>query len=216
MHESWEHYDSCQYRDANGGLFTADQILRRNERNYLSATSTRQNPNGARSGYECPEERDYYPYWHPNGGWKDVAVLTTDSAQTCDYYKSESFNVKPKHICFEYYKGTTIQKHWSKWNNQVHCDKAGGKWTEVYNYLEKRPDLVTQELCEANINHKWAIPFDSSNINSKECLALLSVPGKKSFFLFVKILIYISLIISMFYRLQGITMDKTKSFGKYS
>ena len=74
------------------GLFTADQRLA-----GKGSTYTRQNPTGTRRGYECPEERDYYPYWHPTE-WKDIAVLTSDSSR-CKYYKKHSFNVEPKGLC---------------------------------------------------------------------------------------------------------------------
>ena len=71
------------------GLFTADQNLKGQTSIY-----TRQNPNGGRSGYECPEERDYYPYWYPTD-WTDIAVFTDNEAM-CKYYRKESFNVKPR------------------------------------------------------------------------------------------------------------------------
>ena len=64
MHEDKAYYRACQRRARNQGLFTADQNLNGN-----SAIYTRQNPNGQRRGLECPEERDYYPYWGPSP-WK--------------------------------------------------------------------------------------------------------------------------------------------------
>lgn len=91
-HESFDYYKHCQNRERNKGLFTSSQKL-----NGDKATKTRQNPNGNRRGLECPEERDYYPYWQPTP-WKDLAILTNDETR-CEAYKTESQNVKERWYC---------------------------------------------------------------------------------------------------------------------
>lgn len=85
-------YQACTKTERNKGLYTADQNLAGN-----TAQFTRQNPNGGRSGLECPEERDYFPYWRPTP-WIDVAVLTSDTA-FCPMMVQESQNVKDKYAC---------------------------------------------------------------------------------------------------------------------
>ena len=72
------------------GLYTGDVNVYR-----LNAIGTRQNPEGRRHGYECPEERDYYPYWHPST-WRDVAVMSENKTFCEEYYQKESYNVKTK------------------------------------------------------------------------------------------------------------------------
>ena len=92
MNENLEYYEACKRRARNSGLFVADQRLRGN-----TAIYTRQNPNGERFAYECPEERDYYPYWSPTK-WVDIAILTNNVSQ-CEFYRAESENVKSRFYC---------------------------------------------------------------------------------------------------------------------
>ena len=93
-HESYAYYGACAARERNKGLFVADRNLG-GQRHF--AVHTRQNEAGTRRGYECPEERDYYPYWHPTP-WRDVLVRTGTLGR-CAYYRRESQNVARKGRC---------------------------------------------------------------------------------------------------------------------
>ena len=110
--EDYAYYQRCKDRERNHNLFTADQSLRGN-----SAIYTRQNPNGNRYGFECPEERDYYPYWGESD-WRDIAVLTTNTSR-CDYYYNQSRCNVEKHDCV----GAGIYSA-----NQTECETHGGVW----------------------------------------------------------------------------------------
>ena len=91
-------------------MFKADQNV------GPQAINTRQNRGGQRRGYECPEERDYYPYWHPSE-WTDIAILT-DNPATCTGLEAE--NRLPKGECIEEYASTNpgVYKHASRSGNK--------------------------------------------------------------------------------------------------
>jgi hypothetical protein len=132
-HEPVDWYNQCDKRQRNRGLFTADQNL-----NGQTATFTRQNPNGNRDGLECPEERDYYPYWHPSP-WKDIAILTWNTS-LCPFYQAESNNVKAKGYC-------TVAEQ----NNPGNCTAAGGSW-QTYSHSIPAPDCVGAPFSRDNHN----------------------------------------------------------------
>jgi len=93
MHEDHDWYQLCKTTERNKGLFTASQQLQGE-----SARFTRQNPGGTRRGLECPEERDYYPYWRPTG-WVDIAYLTDEPETLCPLVLAQTENLHPRHYC---------------------------------------------------------------------------------------------------------------------
>jgi len=92
IHESLEFYKTCLRTKRNTRLFLGGQNLKGNTARY-----TRQNPNGARRGYECPEERDYWPYWRPTP-WVDVAYFT-NNVTLCPTVTQISANVAARYSC---------------------------------------------------------------------------------------------------------------------
>jgi len=173
--ESWEWYDECYRRERNTGLFTADQNLRNNALGYSSAVYTRQNPNNNRRGYECPEERDHYPYWHPSP-WKDIAVLT-DRLDKCEWYKQESQNVKGKYMC----RNTQQCGNCIRYNSEETCAKHNGRWVQVGAW--NKETVKCEQAPWSRVNHlgngrfgqantyNWTIP--SLSAKNEKCVVRL-------------------------------------------
>lgn len=93
-HESRDSYLMCEHTERNKGLFTSSQNLKGDSAKY-----TRQNNNGRRSGYECPEERDYYPYWGYSA-WTDLYVLTSDPERCTAYARDKNADGSAKEQSF--------------------------------------------------------------------------------------------------------------------
>jgi len=148
LHETRQYYADCKARERNQGLFTADQNL-----NGDTAIYTRQNPNGGRSGYECAEERDYYPYWHPSE-WKDIAVLT-NHPERCEYYKQNSMNVMPKGYCADD-AAVNNEAECNNWQTESHnlpppdCQPA--PWS--------RDNHLGNTLDGQTARYLWSVPQD--------------------------------------------------------
>lgn len=184
MHENYDYYAQCLLRERNKGLFMADQ----NMKNKDTAVSTRQDNNGKnnRYGYECTEERDYYPYWHPSP-WKDVAVLTND-ARRCKYYMSDSANLKSRWQCV--FPTTKLQEMEGKVtsipNNKVDCEAfrypandangVKGVWKEFPAHGLPAPECRETQLSRDNHlgngvdgnpnRYNWTLP----DISEEKCV----------------------------------------------
>jgi len=133
-------YYECKKRLRNRGLFLADQRL-----NGLDATRTRQNPNGNRRGLECPEERDYFPYWWPSP-WIDAGYLT-DHVEHCPMIYAGSQNTAVTHKCMG-----RVENDQTTFITQAECEGATppGTWVP---YVKNLPPLRCTSAPWSRTNH---------------------------------------------------------------
>jgi len=154
-HESASYWADCKARQRNLGLFLADQNIPEDATAMRTRQNNDENANNRRRGYECPEERDYYPYWHPSP-WKDVAIFTSRSDELCPMYRAESQNVKGKHYCTglrEETPGNPITSG-SAINNQAECEAiAEFEWVEAPAWGLPAPACFPDTMIKSRINH---------------------------------------------------------------
>jgi len=182
MHESYQYYQDCKARERQMGLFIADREaqggLNTGERD---SRFTRQNNNGDQYGYECSEERDYYPYWATTN-WKDVAVLT-DFPGKCDFYQQNSQNVKDRGYC------TDSNNDGNTENSQGECGSDGDSWTTGGSFGISSPDCMQAPWTRenhlgmtnldggGNPNYNWTLPTSSQEqcISDSNCNCVLRI-----------------------------------------
>lgn len=163
-HESEAYYFECEKRIRNKGLFVADQLLNGETQKY-----TRQNPNGNRRGLECPEERDYYPYWNPSP-WIDVAYLTDTVTDCTQGYNvlGNSMNVKQIGKCV--YSGTVDAdraKAYASLNATTCANITSADW-KTFSHQVAAPACALGEWSRPNhlgngahgqpVQYNWTVP----------------------------------------------------------
>jgi hypothetical protein len=152
MHENYDYYQMCKGRDRNQGLFIADRESQGGlTANRRSAIYTRQNNNGDRHGYECTEERDYYPYWGPSP-WIDAAILTQNTAW-CSFYQQQSQNQMARGWCQKDATDTTDNQDddiYSRYISQTDCTNKGYIWNTVPAWGVAAPDCIQTSFTREN------------------------------------------------------------------
>jgi len=173
MHEDFQSYQHCSLRERNKRLYPADRNI-----NGENARYTRQENNGERYGYECNEERDHYPYWHPTI-WKDIAVFTDDTSR-CQYYQEESENVKGRWYCDVSDRFLNDNYNPNSRDaiipiNEDDCNELeGGEWKQSEPHLHPSGEAVGAPVCEEAphqrdnhhgngdsryfVGYKWTVP----------------------------------------------------------
>jgi hypothetical protein len=187
QHENYDNWLSCITTQRNMGLFIADRAEQGGlNTGRTSARFSRQNNNGDRYGFECTEERDYYPYWRPSP-WMDIAVLT-DNTDYCSTYRSQSENVQGRYVCQGTLNPPVDQNQNVAPITQAGCINRGGQWTQMPANGMSTPDCVQVPWSRDNhlgngrdgfnVRYNWTLPQGSSApqlacVDSNNCQCVL-------------------------------------------
>jgi hypothetical protein len=173
MHETYDYYTFCLARDRNQGLFIADRESEGGLTPTLrSAIYTRQNNDGERYGYECQEERDYYPYWGPSS-WIDIAVLAQNS-DWCSFYQAQSQNVLGRGYCTKLANDTSNDQNAGTiygryiWESDCTSASSNNQWLTIPAWGVAAPDCIQAPFTRENHlgngfsgfedNYNWTLP----------------------------------------------------------
>jgi len=151
-HESEEWYHLCESRSRQKGLFHADQNPQGESQIY-----TRQNPGGTRRGLECPEERDYYPWWNPSP-WHDIAIITPSMERCQNHMAPNSQNVQLKCTCNrEDYASSDAPQNYLPADeyidlnlNQTLCEAQEGAEWKCFGFAADEPECVDSYWTKVN------------------------------------------------------------------
>ena len=133
-----------------------------------AAIYTRQDNAGTRYGYECPEERDYYPYWR-SSMWRDM-IIFTNTEERCDAYQEESQNVKDREECRfkDFYWDNVLYGYVSGSPGILPLDEEECLNMEGDSYWYENPDTGESEYIL-----EW-ITIDNWGIDEPECVSTIT------------------------------------------
>merc|ERR1711971_52213 len=175
-----------EQRARQDGLFHADQDPQGNAQKY-----TRQNPGGTRRGLECPEERDYYPWWNPSP-WHDIAIITPETDYCTNIQAPQSQNVMAKCTCAKpgvtQNTGNAVEdwfpedEYVDKNLDETECTAAGGDWS-CFKWDGVQPECVDSYWTKVNYlgnaddtvrggkqaHYDWRLPTWDSLTNDHFC-----------------------------------------------
>ncbi|KAI8852153.1 hypothetical protein BC829DRAFT_414727 [Chytridium lagenaria] len=123
-----------------------------------------------RDGFECPEERDYYPYWKPLDG--DIAIKVSDMS-LCPFYQARSENVLGRCECVNP-NNATDPTFWLYEHRRLVMDSVaqwpswmgvnGGRQANQASYQMTIPSIVPMDRDELKCTLRLRYNISNANV----------------------------------------------------